>query len=50
VSGQLTNPVASFPGLEPPGTHWIESWVGPGTGLNAVAKKKKNPIITPARR
>jgi hypothetical protein len=29
-----------------PGTHWIGGWVGPRTGLDAVAKRK-NPIIGP---
>jgi len=28
-------------------THWIGGWVGPGTGLEAVGKRK-NPIIATA--
>jgi len=35
------------PGLRDPGTHWIGGSVGPGAGLDVVAKRK-NPIITPA--
>jgi len=37
-----------------PGTHWIGGWVGPTSGLDAVAKRKKNlhlqgitPVIHP---
>jgi len=25
-----------------PGTHWIGGWLGPITGLNAVARRKKS--------
>jgi hypothetical protein len=36
VSGQLHAPVALPPGEKTPGTHWIEGWVGPRGGLDAV--------------
>jgi hypothetical protein len=35
------------PGVLAPGTHWIGSWVGPRTGLDAMVKRK-NPITAPA--
>jgi hypothetical protein len=38
VSGQL--PAALPPGKRAPGTHWIGSWVGPRTVLDAVVKRK----------
>jgi hypothetical protein len=28
------------PEKSPPGTHWVGEWVGPGTGLDAVEKRK----------
>jgi len=31
---------ASRPGRFTPGNHWIRDWVGPRTGLDAVAKRK----------
>jgi hypothetical protein len=40
VSGQLHNPAASPPRKQPPGTHWIGSWVGPRAGLDMVVKSK----------
>jgi hypothetical protein len=40
VSGQLHAPAALPPGKEPPGTHWIGGWVGPGAVLDAVVKRK----------
>jgi hypothetical protein len=35
----------SIPGLREPGTHWIRGWMGPRTCQQAVAKRKKNPIV-----
>jgi hypothetical protein len=39
-------------GVRAPGTQWIEDWVGPRTGLNAVLKRKifystgnRNPLL-----
>jgi hypothetical protein len=29
------------PGEKAPGTHWIEGWMGPGTGLDDVEKRNK---------
>jgi len=40
---------ASPPGLSTPGTHWIGGWVGPRASLDAMAKRKKIPIIDPVR-
>jgi hypothetical protein len=31
------------PEVRAPGTHWIESWVGPRTGLDDVEKRKFLP-------
>jgi hypothetical protein len=31
-------------GERAPGIHWIEGWVGPGTGLDDVEKRKILPI------
>jgi len=43
VSGQL------YPRVRARGVHWIGDWVGPGTGLDALAKtKKKNLTIASA--
>jgi len=32
-----------------PGTHWIEDWVEPRTGLDAKAKRKKITSLPPPR-
>jgi hypothetical protein len=40
VSGEIHAPAALPPGKEPTGNHWIGSWVGHRTGLDAVAKRK----------
>jgi hypothetical protein len=37
-SGQLHASAALFPGKDPR-THWIEDWVGPRAGLDAVTKR-----------
>jgi hypothetical protein len=29
-----------YPGDRVPGTHWMEGWVGPRTGLNEVERRK----------
>jgi hypothetical protein len=36
---------ASGPGEIAPGTHWIGGWVGPRVGLDAVEKRKTEPIF-----
>jgi hypothetical protein len=41
-SGQLYVSVVLPPGQEPPSTHWMGSWLGPRTGMDAVAKRKKS--------
>jgi hypothetical protein len=28
-----------------PGTHWIEGWVGPRTGVDTVVKKKRRKTV-----
>jgi hypothetical protein len=33
------------PGVRAPGTHWIGGWVDPRFGLDAVAKRKKIPLV-----
>jgi hypothetical protein len=40
MSGQIHAPAAIPPGKRAPGTHWIGGWVGPGAGLDAVARRK----------
>jgi hypothetical protein len=40
VSGQLHAPATLPPGNEPPGTHWIEGWVGPTADMDAVENRK----------
>jgi hypothetical protein len=40
VSGQFHAPAALHPRERPPGTHWIEAWVGNITGLVATVKRK----------
>jgi hypothetical protein len=42
VSGQLHAPAALLQDKQPPGTHWIEGWVGPRAGLDGMIKRK-NP-------
>jgi hypothetical protein len=34
-------------GIGAPGIHWIGSWVGPRTDLDAVAKKKISSLFLP---
>jgi hypothetical protein len=38
VSGQFRAPVTLLPGKDI-GTHWVEGWLGPKTGLDAVMKR-----------
>jgi len=33
----------------PPPTHWTRGWAGPRASLDVASKRKKNPIIAPAR-
>jgi hypothetical protein len=40
VSGELHAPAALLSRKDPPGTHWIGSWVGPRVGLNDIGKCK----------
>jgi hypothetical protein len=41
--------LSSFtPRARVPNAHWIGGWVGPGTGLDAL-EKRKSPIIAPSR-
>jgi len=48
MSGKLHLPAALFPGKDPD-THWIEDWLGPRAGLDAVAKAKGIPsLLLPA--
>jgi len=28
-----------------PGTHWIEGWEGPRTGLDTVVKRNSQPLL-----
>jgi hypothetical protein len=44
MSGQLHAPAALPPGKEPTGTHWIESWMDPRTGLDDVERRKILPL------
>jgi hypothetical protein len=37
---QILAPAASTSGERAPGTHWVEGWVGPRAGLDAVEKRK----------
>jgi len=39
VSGQLHAPAALPTGKDPLVTHWIEGWMGPRAGLEAVVKR-----------
>jgi len=48
VSG-LSRPGRFTSRVKPHGTHCIGGWVGPRAGLDAVANRKKDPIIAPAR-
>lgn len=41
----LHNPAASHLKKEPPGTHWIGSWAGPGVSYGRCAE---NPPLIPA--
>jgi hypothetical protein len=43
VSGQLHTLATLSPGKEPPVLKRIGGWVGSTAGLDAVAKRKKNP-------
>jgi hypothetical protein len=45
VSGQLHSPAALLQGKEPLGTHWIEGWVSPRAGLDAVERGKSLDLI-----
>jgi hypothetical protein len=45
MSGQFHATAALIPGKEP-GTHWIEDWVDPIVGMDAMGKTK-NPFHTP---
>jgi len=46
MSGQLPIPAALLPGKDLD-THWIEGWVGPRAGLDAVGyKKRKIPSLS----
>jgi hypothetical protein len=33
-----------------PDTHWVEGWVGPGVGLDAVVKRKYPSPVPPVDR
>jgi hypothetical protein len=45
--GRLASRPGRFtPGVRTPCTHWIEGWMGPRAGLDAVAKEE--PITAPA--
>jgi hypothetical protein len=46
MSGQLHAPASLVPGESTLPTNWIGGWVGPKSGLDAVAKRK-NHIIGP---
>jgi hypothetical protein len=41
-SGELHTPDRFTPWLKVPGTDWVGGWVGPRTGLDAVAKRRKS--------
>jgi hypothetical protein len=45
-SDQLHAPAALLPVERAPGTHWVEAWVGPRAGLEAMDKRKS---LTSAR-
>jgi hypothetical protein len=54
VSDHLHAPAALPPRERAPGTHWIGDGVGPGAGMDVVAKKKipipvgnRTPILQP---
>jgi hypothetical protein len=47
VSGQL-HASAALPPEKAAGIHWIDGWVGPRAGLEAVEKRKKIPSLPPS--
>jgi hypothetical protein len=47
VPGELHAPAFLLPGKEPPGTHCIGGWAGPGAGLNA---ENRTPAFRPVAR
>jgi len=49
VNGQLQRTDRFTLGIRASSTHWIGDWIGPRTGLDAVAKREKNPNIAPSK-
>jgi hypothetical protein len=54
MRSQLLAPAALLSGEIVLSTHWIGGWVGPGVGLDAVAKRKtsapaenRSPVVQP---
>jgi hypothetical protein len=45
ASGQVYATAALSPGKNP-GTHWLEDWMGPKTGLDVLGERKKDPPMT----